>query len=78
MLPEIAPHQIPTTFRAAPELAKDGFLYVWGKVEYSDGFDKPRHTRFCHRYPCRMHDPNGFPRIEKKYARYHQHGNDAT
>jgi hypothetical protein len=27
------------------------YIFVWGIIEYDDGFGNPRHTRFCHRYP---------------------------
>ena len=27
------------------------YVYVWGVIEYEDGFGNPRYTRFCHRYP---------------------------
>jgi hypothetical protein len=59
-------------------LERDGSIYVWGKVEYIDGFDIPRYTRFCHRYPTRMHEQgHDGERIKAEHARYHQHGNDA-
>ena len=30
--------------------AELGFVYVWGKIEYEDGFGKNRWRIFCHRY----------------------------
>ena len=57
-------------------------LYVWGKICYTDGFDNPRFTLFCHRY-----DRDGIgvgdinvttvPFITGESMRYHQYGNDA-
>jgi hypothetical protein len=56
----------------------DEFIYVWGRVDYFDGFGKPRFVRFCHRYPCRPYEmsPDGSKGIAAKHARYHEHGND--
>jgi hypothetical protein len=32
---------------------RQGYLLVWGKATYMDGFHpSPRFIRFCHRYPC--------------------------
>jgi hypothetical protein len=31
---------------------KEGFVYVWGRIEYEDGFGRPRWLIFCHRYNC--------------------------
>ena len=54
-----------------------GFIYVWGKVTYEDGFGEPRWLTFCHRYSC------GDPRlkaggIDARYARHHYHYNDGN
>jgi len=36
----------------ADEIYKsDAYVFVFGVVYYSDGFNVPRFTRFCHRYP---------------------------
>ena len=58
-------------------VSKKGYLLVWGKVTYIDGFRTPRFVNFCHTYPCiRLTGDNetGY-RISKKHARYHR-GND--
>jgi hypothetical protein len=60
-------------------------LYVWGRIEYWDGFDD-RHTIFCHRYSRPALAPlvaageryNGNGQLIREGARYHQYGNDAT
>lgn len=59
------------------------YVYVWGRVEYTDGFDVPRHTEFCHRYLWGMHKTwveNGMPvdAISTDHARFHVNGNDAN
>ena len=55
-----------------------GYLYVWGELTYTDGFDTPRHIRFCHRYPCLPHRNSGEGKsVSRLHARYHQNGNDA-
>ena len=59
---------------------RKGYLLVWGKATYRDGFDTTplRSIKFCHRYPCV--DCTGDE--EKGYAigtanvRYHNHGNE--
>ena len=52
-----------------------GFIFVYGKVTYTDEFNTVGWTEFCHRYPCEMME--GFS-IRRKYARYHElGGNDA-
>jgi hypothetical protein len=35
---------------AARYRAGDGYVYVWGRAEYDDGFGEPRWLIFCHRY----------------------------
>jgi hypothetical protein len=59
------------------------FLYVWGEIEYLDGFGKRRRTQFCHRYNWARNreEPGRLPtrfRISRKYGRHHIHGNSAT
>jgi hypothetical protein len=65
--------------RGTPELGKDGteayrgrlegfFVYVWGRVEYEDGFDKSRWLIFCHRYNC----------AKPEALRTHHHHNDGN
>jgi hypothetical protein len=56
------------------------YLYVWGAVYYKDGIRwRRRSTKFCHRYNWIVREKNGAARyeIDKQYARYHEHGNDA-
>jgi hypothetical protein len=60
-------------------IGKQGYFYVWGRVDYLDGFGRERFTKFCHRYPSIPYDlsADGSKSIAVKHARYHQHGNDA-
>jgi hypothetical protein len=55
------------------------FLYVWGIVRYHDGFSAGRTTKFCHRYNWinRGRDSSDKYNLAAKWARYHEHGNDA-
>jgi hypothetical protein len=48
-------------------------VYVWGIVHYTDGFDRDRWTRFCHRYEidCRT----DFNNLSFERVRQHQYGN---
>ncbi len=48
--------------------AKRGFVFVWGRIEYEDGFGGPRWRTFCHRYNCSK--PTAF--------RHHHHHNDGN
>jgi hypothetical protein len=72
-----------------PEPAMESdYIYVYGRVEYTDGFNGARHTNFCHRYPwARKQEiginlPDGGSRIETRvpitYARFHKNGNEAN
>jgi hypothetical protein len=60
------------------KIAESEFLYVYGKVTYTDGFGVSRWIKFCHRYPWAMAEdvPRG-KFIDAEYARYHDEGNDA-
>jgi hypothetical protein len=80
VLPPAARMPIGTESYSSKNFGKDGFFYVWGIIEYTDGFEKPRFTQFCHRYPSKPFDlsADGTKRIDAKYARYHEHGNDAN
>jgi hypothetical protein len=53
-------------------------LYVWGKVQYTDGFGKIRWTKFCHRYGLGVNVRTELKQSKITRARmaYHQHGND--
>jgi hypothetical protein len=68
-----------------PDFLADGemFLYVWGRVAYTDGFEELRVTEFCHRYNCSIakREPEetssvGYA-IPGETARHHLHGNSA-
>jgi hypothetical protein len=53
-----------------------GYIFVYGKVTYTDEFQTDGWTEFCHRYPCEMMEDEN--RISSDYARYHElGGNDA-
>ena len=68
--------------RAAAGVGRDSerptYLYVWGAVEYEDGFNKIRTTKFCHRYNWIDRKERDKPyEIDAADARYHEYGNDA-
>jgi hypothetical protein len=52
--------------------AKDRWLYVWGRVSYSDGFDRDRYTDFCFRYNLAGVKEG---KIAAEAARQHEYGN---
>jgi hypothetical protein len=57
---------------------RNGYLLVWGKATYTDGFGCPRMVKFCHRYPCidcKGDQQSGYS-IGTEHVRYHHHGND--
>lgn len=56
--------------------SKNGFLYVWGRVTYKDGFEQ-RWLDFCHRYNCAS-PRNSEGGIDPKYGRYHHSHNDGN
>ena len=62
--------------------AKPKFLYVWGRVEYDDGFGVSRLTNFCYRYNWENEKPipdgGGRRHILAEDGRYHVYGNDAN
>ena len=47
------------------------WLYVWGRVKYLDGFNKPRFTDFCYRYYL----TGTTWTIRPKHGRQHEYGN---
>jgi hypothetical protein len=51
---------------------KDGYLYVWGEILYTDEFDTVGWTTFCHRYPCQMLGTGGVRGIDSRFARHHE------
>jgi hypothetical protein len=54
------------------------YLYVWGAVEYDDGFNEMRTTKFCHRYNwINRKERDKLYEIDAADARYHEYGNDA-
>jgi len=56
------------------------FLFVWGRVSYTDGFGVTRVTDFCHRYNClTARKVAGSPSYSmvQVMARHHGHGNRA-
>ena len=54
------------------------YLYVWGAVEYDDGFNIMRTTKFCHRYNwINRNERDKLYEIDAADARYHEYGNDA-
>jgi hypothetical protein len=55
---------------------ENSYLYVWGRVEYEDGFEtKPRFTNFCHRYNCAVIDvEKGLPPESGRYHDNHNQG----
>jgi hypothetical protein len=59
----------------------DKYLYVWGRARFKNGFNRNRYINFCHRYPLAMMDPEpqgtGYS-ISARFARYHEHGNNAN
>jgi hypothetical protein len=49
------------------------WLYIWGRVNYKDGFGGKRFTGFCHRYNLGgMKDDCS---LSGKISRYHESGN---
>ena len=51
------------------------YLYVFGKVTYTDGFETPRMTEFCFRYDTDSRSKEG---IAVDTARYQPYANTAT
>ncbi len=51
---------------------KDRWLYVWGRVSYSDGFGRDRYTDFCFRY--NLASAKDW-KIAAETARQHEYGN---
>lgn len=56
----------------------EDYCFVWGIVQYDDGYGKIRKTRFCHRYNCRRDDFRNSLIIEAVDARQHEYGNSTT
>jgi hypothetical protein len=62
------------------DMPEDGFIYVWGRILYDDGFGNERFTNFCHRYNRRTYREleSGRYGIPIEYAREHEYGNDGN
>jgi hypothetical protein len=56
---------------------KEGFIYVWGRVEYVDGFKKRRWLIFCHRYNSSS-ERNIDGGIDAIWGRHHHHHNNGN
>lgn len=54
-----------------------GYIYVWGRVSYEDGFGDPKWLIYCHRYNCGS-PKNARGGIDARYGRYHYHHNDGN
>ncbi|MES0038648.1 hypothetical protein NKJ74_25855 [Mesorhizobium sp. M0046] len=62
-----------------PIVGAKTYIYVWGGVWYTDGFEMQRFTKFCHRYNTASRVSGGGFTIEPEKARYHNKGlNDAS
>jgi hypothetical protein len=60
-------------------LQPKGWIFVWGAVNYHDGFESGRVTRFCHRYNrAVLRRVNGGYGIPRDFGRVHRYGNDST
>jgi hypothetical protein len=59
--------------KPTPQQSKEHWIYVWGRVEYHDGFQGNRFIEFCHRYNVSAADQRG--KIDAATGRYHEHGN---
>jgi hypothetical protein len=53
-------------------------LFVWGTVNYDDGFGNRRYTKFCHLYYTKPHYGEGTFEIAPDLGRFYGEGNDAT
>jgi hypothetical protein len=51
-----------------------GYIFVYGRVTYTDDLGTDGWTDFCHRYPCSMLEDGVGGGIKRKYARYHELG----
>ena len=53
-----------------------GYVFVWGRFTYEDGFGEKRFLTFCHRYSCAAPRVTGGVNIEARQARQHHVYND--
>lgn len=59
----------------SPTLARPmgaSYVFVWGRVEYTDGFGRARFTNFCHRYRWTIATTTR----DADDARFHKSGNE--
>jgi hypothetical protein len=56
---------------------QNGYIFVWGRFTYEDGFGEMRFLTFCHRYSCGAPRETGGVGIEARHARQHQYYNNA-
>lgn len=65
--------------RGTPPVTSSGlpYCFVWGIVEYDDGYGRSRVTKFCHRYNCDRADFREKLTIDERDARQHEYGNAA-
>ncbi|TIL29509.1 hypothetical protein [Mesorhizobium sp.] len=62
-----------------PVVGSKTYIYVWGGVWYTDGFETRRFTKFCHRYNAASRSSGGGFSLDPEKARYHDKGsNDAN
>lgn len=65
----------PTVSNVTKDATQREYIYVWGRVSYTDGFENPRWTDFCFRYDTDNWAKEGVP---KEKARYQPLANTAT
>jgi hypothetical protein len=65
---------------SVPESELPVYVYVWGTIRYSDGFNVTQTTNFCHRYNWIVRGKGnvGQYEIAAQYSRFHEYGNGAT
>jgi hypothetical protein len=65
--------------RGTPPISNGGFDYcfVWGAVEYDDGYGQRRFTHFCHRYNCKQPGFQSNLAVAAEDGRQHEFGNAA-
>jgi hypothetical protein len=60
------------------KIGQGSYCFIWGIVEYDDGYGNLRTTSFCHRYNCGHPDFSKTLTIPERHARQHEFGNGAT
>lgn len=64
-----------------PNFSPPLYVFVWGKVQYEDGFGNSCTTNFCHRYSSESTNVDYMSEsssISKMVCRIHETGNDAN